>query len=259
MADETPEVETPGPDPFFNVPVGNHLPEDEEIANLVGKVATLERAHAAVVANDSNTLDRKWQEFEEEANSLLTGLKLTDGDMENVAGAAEKKAQEKHGEFRKGVLRLSEENRQAHLKQLSAANEKAAMLLRVFPGTVQLLSVYGLGEERRTHYAAQLANAGHSQLQTLARYALAKGDFALGAAVADRVAAMPKDSRPFSATQLADAFVGRRYAAMSHAAKNITATYQRVVNAERDHQTGRSNSRAKIASGLRTRQLQKGS
>lgn len=39
----------------------------------------------------------------------------------------------------------------------------------------------------------------------LARYALAKGDFALRAAVADRVAAMPKDSRPCSATQLADA------------------------------------------------------
>lgn len=253
-----PEAETGEADPFFNVPIGNALPDDEEIVSLVAKAVTLERAHAAVVANDANSLDRKWQEFESEAASLVSGLNLSGGDMVKVMGAAEKKALEKHNEFRKGVVELSDPHRQTQLKQLAAANEKAAALLRVFPSPVQLLLTYGLGEERRTHYAAQLTNAGHSQLQTLARYALAKGDFALGAAVADRVAAMPKESRPFSASKLADAFVGKRHAALTNAAKNITTVFQRVMDSEREHVTGRSNPRTKITNGLRQLQLEKG-
>ena len=254
-----PEPEATEPDPFFNVPIGNALPDDEEIVSLVAKSVSLERAFSAVLSRDNEALDRKWQEFEAEAASLVSGLQLSGGDLVKVMGAAERKAEEKHTEYRKGVVTLSNENRQAQLKQLSAANEKAAALLRVFPSPVQLLSIYGLGEERRTHYAAQLANAGHSQLQTMARYALAKGDFALGAAVADRVAAMPKESRPFSAAKLAEAFVGKRHTALTNAARNITDTYQRVMAAEREHVSGRPNPRTKIANGLRTLQAQKGS
>lgn len=257
-APETDALEAADADPFFTVPVGSQLPEDEEIVSLVAKAFGLEKAHSAAVANDSASLDRRLQELSAEAHNLVSGLKLPKGDMAGIMDAAHRQVEDKHSEYRKGVLGLSEENRQAQLRQLSAANERAAMLLRIFPSPVQLLSTYGLGEEIRTHYAAQLASAGHSQLNTLARYALVKGDFALGAAIADRVAQMPKESRPFSAAKLAEAFVGKRHAALTQAAKHITAAYLRVVNAERDHVSGRPSSLNKIASGLRTLSLEKG-
>ena len=237
-------------DPFVNVPAFTGIPTDEDVTGLLGKSAALEQAHTAALASDQTLLDAKWQELSAESEKLVGQLGGA-GAIAGVTGAARKVATDKLSEYRKEVVATSEANRSDQLRQLAEANAKAEAVLRVYPGPLQMLGVCGLGDEKRTHYAAQLATAGHSQLQTMARYALAKGDFALAAAVADRVAALPKESRPFTAMQIAGAMVGQRHAALVRAAKQITNTYQRVINAEREHVSGRRNSRARLANAVR--------
>ena len=74
-----------------------------------------------------------------------------------------------------------------------------------YASPVQVLARQALGSERRTAYTVQLRSAERAELAAMGQLAVGTSDVALAAAVLSRLDQLPRDSRPFTASELANA------------------------------------------------------
>ena len=87
----------------------------------------------------------------------------------------------------------------------------------------------------------------------MARFAMTTGDQILGAAVLSRLDAMRSKDRPVSAQELARTLVGEEFDEATTALRRIRETVQRAVVVNREFESGRTDSFAKIERGLAAR------
>lgn len=155
------------------------------------------------------------------------------GAVAAVTDALKQQAEARKAELRTKLLAESEATRTGVLKQLRAADEQAAALLSMWSSPVEVLARHELGSEQRSRYQLQLAGAGPSQLANFVRLAVATGDRTLGAALLDRIASMPKEHRPVSGPELAEALVGAAHKTTVAALKNVRLRFAEALEANR--------------------------
>ena len=223
-------------------------------------IKTAERAEqlAANFITRISTLEKQVAEHEAQAVERAELFSKLDGDQDAsvqnvVTHAAREGAKREAHEYRRTLATASEAERTDRLKTLMEMNDKATTLAPLFQGPVQLLSRDGLGNPERTHYQAQLRDAGPRELQNYADWALYKDDHNLAAAVLSRLDTMPRDRRPFKAVEFATRILGDEFVETRKAIKCVQVAAQRALNANRDFESGQVDSVAKISMGLARR------
>lgn len=91
------------------------------------------------------------------------------------------------------------------LREAGKAHAAAVGQRVYYASPVQVLARQALGSERRTAYSVQLRGAGPAELAAMGQLAVGTSDVALAAAVLSRLDQLPRDSRPFTASELANA------------------------------------------------------
>jgi hypothetical protein len=177
-----------------------------------------------------------------------------DPDVRHIIKQANRNAATREArQFRRNLAAGTETERTKRLKQLLEIEAEAGKLAPLFESPVQMLSRMGLGSPERSHYHAQLRDAGPRELQNHADWARHKGDRLLAAAVLSRLDTLPTTSRPFKAADFAMSIVGVEFQETKKAIERIRLAAQRAVNANRDFENGRVNATAKISMGLARR------
>lgn len=244
---------------FDNVPLGTHIPSSDEVTGLTGKVATLGEAFGSLMANYSSSIAAAETKYRKETRELVpTGQARENMNRDAIAtvnAAAERAAQRKLGDYRKLLLSESEAHRTDMLRQMDEAVGRLTILETLYPSPLAMLSAAGLGSVERSRYHEQLANAGSVELTNYARRAIATNDRLLAAAVLARLDSMPREARPFSASDFAEKIVGKEHETLIRNLQQARLTRDATVAADKELRTGKNDSIGKIARGLRAQQL----
>jgi hypothetical protein len=238
------------PTSLDNVPLQAGVPTTEEAARLITKAQHLGESLAASIATHARAVEAAELRFNEECHGHL-GPNDHPAAKESAGRAAEKKLTE----FRNLLVTETQSARDDQIRQLRETAERLSLADTLYPSTVALLSSSGLGSRERTEYLAQLVSAGPAELSTYARFAIARGDRLLGAAVLSRLDSLPRDGRPFSAHDFAEKLVGEDHRKLTDAAKRARLLLETAVAANNELATGRPDSNGKIARALRAREL----
>lgn len=172
-----------------------------------------------------------------------------------VSRAVRDAARREASDIRRRLALGTEGERTKRLGEIHAIAERAAELAPLYESPIQMLARMGLGSPERSHYTEQLRTAGPREVENYARWAIHKGDRILAAAVASRLDMISAKQRPLRAANFANEVLGEEFREIDRAFKRIRVAAQHAINVNREFETGRSNSRAKIELGLARRAL----
>jgi len=252
-------TEPDGPNPFLGSRLGSGVPDEAELAAMTGKAVNIERAFDALLATQGKALAARRAELDERVKESTRGLTADGQAKAIVAKAAGQKADAEYNEHVRAARTATEQARTDMLRQLAEANQRAELVLSLYPSPIQMLAVAGLGSQERTTYHQQIAHAGPAELATLGKYAVASGKTMLAAAILARLDTLPSQigPKPFTASHFAEAVVGEKHRAVTKAAKTVAAAFQRLVNQNRDFERGKVDLIGKIKDALALEQLNK--
>lgn len=151
----------------------------------------------------------------------------------------------------------SDDERWAILRQLDAVASGLSASEALWASPVIALARAGIGTDRRTNFAAQLAGAGPAELKTAATLAVATSDRVLGAAVAALLDRMPARQRVVSPAELAERLIGDDVRQARAGIAAVRQAQQRAMNADREFASGRRNATARISQALAERDAAK--
>jgi len=235
----------------FGLPAEFSLPSSDEIDNLVTKCEGLSQSFNALGDDIEARIAKRHAEIRDEDTRNVRTLPLSRSELAGAMKAAEMKADKEAKRFRDGLLSHHEQVITDQMRQLNAANDRLQGVLKVYPSPAALLSSQHLGDPKRTEYLRQIEHAGKAELGTMARIAVATGNRALAAAVQSKLAAMPRDHRPFDPAAFAERVVGHEHAKLALAAKKANHAFQTVINRNRALQRGKTVLHEKLSSALR--------
>jgi hypothetical protein len=222
---------------------------------LVLKAEILQTSLGALGDRVETKIAERAAAFRAELDAQTAGVsdRAEKGDIDAVMRVADLKVADEAMRFRGGVLALEQDNINEQLSQINAVKERLDAVLRIFPSPSALLSVSALGNPQRDSYLQQVAGAGHAELETFAKLAIATNNRALASAVASRVAAMERDKRPFAVHDFAARICGEEHRRYVLASKRANNALQAAINRQREVATGKGNSHSKLVAGLRNR------
>ncbi len=113
---------------------------------------------------------------------------------------------------RAGTVDVTEAERVRLIQKIDDEDRAVSAAEIHYGSSVQILMRSTIGMERRSTYTAQIADAGNTELLSLAHLAAATGNRELGAALISRVSTLAPSKRPFNEKSLAAAFVGETLA-----------------------------------------------
>ncbi|WP_380785648.1 hypothetical protein [Sphingomonas sp. R86521] len=119
--------------------------------------------------------------------------------------------------FRNELKRETADNRLTMVREAGRHMTAAGAIKPHYTSPVQVLMRRDLGSERRSRLVQQIANSGPAELASFAELAAATKDHELAAALCSRVGEMDVASRPFAASELAEALVGEQFRRVSQA------------------------------------------
>lgn len=217
-----------------------------ELAEAVATASHLEEKHRALIARLEAAILKQSQDAADSARRAGFG-KL---DAQNAGTKMGVKA-------RNDVRKLSDDDRWAILRQLDAVASGLSASEALWASPVVALARMGLGTDKRTNFAAQLAGAGPAELKTAATLAVATSDRILGAAVAALLDRMPARQRVVSPAELAERLIGEDVRQARAGIAAVRQAQQRAMNADREFASGRRNATARISQALAERDAAK--
>jgi hypothetical protein len=217
-----------------------------ELAEAVATATRLEEKHRALIARLEAAILKQSQDAADSARRAGFG-KL---DAQNAGTKMGVKS-------RNDVRAASDDDRWAILRQLDAVASGLSASEALWASPVVALARMGLGTDKRTNFAAQLAGAGPAELKTAATLAIATSDRVLGAAVAALLDRMPARQRVVSPAELAERLIGDDVRQARAGIAAVRQAHQRAMNADREFASGRRNATARISQALAERDAAK--
>ena len=236
--------------PLDRVRPGADAPTQDEAVRLRDRVVEHDKALRTKIAKIDSELD----EFRSKARDELMpqGRQLSTEARRNLEAVVDKQVHERSRELRE----KSQNDRDRLLKFINEHGEAVAAFETLYPTPIALLASQGLGTEQRSRFVEQLQHSGPAELLNFANRAIARRDPVLGAAVLSRLDALSKESRPFTAGDLAKRLVGVAHAERIHLAREAKHAFQSARNANHSFEMSRQpSSNSKILAGLRSRAL----
>lgn len=155
--------------------------------------------------------------------------------------------------LRAEIKRNSAEDRKKSLRELSALQAGLRDALVHYQSPAQMLAREGLGSERRSRIMQQIVASGPAELASLASYAAATGDRELAAALNARVSNMPRNDRPFSPHDLADALVGDDWREVQRSAMEAERLLLEATTLDGEFETDRKNAERAVRLAMMAR------
>jgi hypothetical protein len=154
------------------------------------------------------------------------------------------------------LRRKSADARLALVREAGRLRDEVAAVRMHFESPMQMLMRESLGSERRSRLIGQIANSSVTELASLTSFAAATSDKELGAALCTRVSMLPIHDRPFSAHELADAFVGEDHRRVTQAILETERIAVETLHADSTFETGRTNLTRNLQSAFMRREEQ---
>ena len=148
--------------------------------------------------------------------------------------------------FRNELKRESTDTRLAYVREAGGHAEQVRSVASHYRSPVQMLARQTLGSERRSRLIQQIASSGPTELASLAELAASIMDLELGAALCSRVADLPRDKRPFSTAELADALIGEKHRTVTQALMEIDRLAVEAVHDDTGFETGGRNTQRAV-------------
>lgn len=199
---------------------------------------------------------RKIDKLEDTARENADRYAQTVGvSVENAAGkpAAKKAIADNALTFRRNLVESTKAERWELIREIAQKEGMAETFREVYPSPAAYLGLVGLGDPRKTQIIQQLNDAGYVALQVAARYAIASRDMLAASAVAAVVDTLPKNERPYSFAQIAEAAAGDVWREIDRKLADIRRMNQAVLNANREFEYNRASPVSKVASGIGNR------
>ena len=236
--------------PLDRVRPGADAPDLHESTRLRDRVVEHDNALRTKIA----AMDAELDEFRAKARDELmpSGTSLSADARQSIDRTVGDRVRDRHRELQES----SQNERDAKLKFIHEHAAAVAAFETLYPTAIALLASQGLGTEQRSRYVEQMVTSGPAELQNFACQAVARRDPVLGAAVLSRLDALSKESRPFTAGDLAKRLVGAAHAERIHLAREVKHAFQSARNANHSFEMSRRpSSNSKILAGLRSRSL----
>jgi hypothetical protein len=269
-APAAPPVVPPGPPPVVVPPAE---PEDfftgcmegrglssataESLQRDLQTVFGADAAHKAAVNKDVADIYLKDAELSDEVEGQLAPQRnnaIAPEHFEIFKSALVANKTKKLDRLSKGILELRKTDRNAIVQRTGDALKNAEFALQLYTDQTpkRMLSLEGMGTESRSRYDSQLAHCGPQELQTHAMAAIQSGNPIYAASIMAANDKLPRAKRAFSSEALAQKVIGKRWAAVINAAKELKFRCQELRERERKHAAGQHDPMAKIRSGLHT-------
>lgn len=155
--------------------------------------------------------------------------------------------------FRNELKRESADGRLAYVREAGRHVEQIRSVASHYRSPVQMLARQTLGSDRRSRLIQQINSSGAAELASLAEFAAATMDLELGAALCSRVVDLPRDKRPFSTAELADALLGEKHRTVTQALMEIERLAVEAVQDDSAFETGRRNTQRSVEIALMNR------
>ncbi|MEN3971586.1 hypothetical protein WJS89_02780 [Sphingomicrobium sp. XHP0235] len=154
------------------------------------------------------------------------------------------------------LKRNTVDKRLAYTREAQRIAERVASVAPHYKSSVQMLARENIGSERRSRIMEQIKSSGPAELASLAEYAAAKMDLELGAALNARIVDLPRDERPFSAGELADALVGMKFKTIAGALAEIERSVLEALQDDSAFEKGQADPTRKVQIAMMKRREQ---
>lgn len=191
------------------------------------KAKTNRVAQQRLLTKMQDKLDKRKLEIE----SSLSGL-----DTE-----AQKVSKKAVSGYRNELKVESSAARMAFVQEAGRLREDMQNVASFYRHSLQMLSRYTLGSERRSRLMEQLSLSGPAELTSLAELAAATNDKELAAVLCAKVYDIEPTKRPFDITELADIILGDELKEIQSAFSEIDRIAIEAVNDDTAFETGKRN------------------
>lgn len=207
--------------------LGSAWMSERDVIELQSKARSNRQAHERLVGSLNEKIERRRDEVGRSLTNV-SASKRTPIINEAVSG------------YRNELKRESADARLAYVREAARMADQAKSVQNHYRSPVQVLARTELGSERRSRIMQQIASSGPAELASLAELAAAKADLELGAALCARAGDLPRDKRPFSTAELADALVGRKFRTVAQALAEIERLALEALHDDTTFETGRA-------------------
>jgi hypothetical protein len=240
---------------FNSIPSGIPLSE-ERVDYLSNRATETTTAFKRKIEKLSATVAEARDKYNKEANDIVGSAAPGRNTARSVAehraarSFASHHAATKVVNIHRELIASSESERAAMLKGLKALADEAEAIQSVFQSPSAMLGRFALGDQKRTQYQLQLAEAGPLELTTAARTAIMTNDLILAAAVMAVVDRLPKDRRPFAARDFAERLMGDVWARLNNKLKGVQLAFNTAMVANREFVRGKADHIANVGIAL---------
>jgi hypothetical protein len=223
--------------PDYFATLNNRWMSINDLRSALSRATALRTQQANLIAGLEAEIDRIKQSLEASAKFLTASEKLTVVSRSTVAK-------------RKELVASSKTERLKLVNDMNVEFEAIMDADLHYQSPVQILMRSSIGQPRRTQIAGQIADAGPTELLSLAHLAAATSDLEMGAALVTRLSTIPAGSRPFSSQALAQALVGATFAEAELIFGKIEALLAAALAADKTFETGKTDALGKIKAAL---------
>ena len=224
--------------------LGSRWLSETDITAVLSKARSNRQAHERLLGSLNSKIEHRRQDVGRSLSDIPTSQRTP---IINKAISG----------YRNELKRESADTRIAYVREAGRHAEQVRSVGSHYRSPVQMLARQTLGSERRSRIIQQIASSGPAELASLAELAAATKDLELGAALCSRLADVPRDKRPFSSAELADAMLGEKHRTVAQALMEIERLAIEAVHDDAAFETGNPNSHRAVSLAMMRRAEEK--